>query len=56
MNSILKRHPLISYYVFALLLSGVIMAALYAPVLAEPLFFHATFGPGLVAILCTKAF
>ena len=30
MNLIVKRYPLIAYYVFALLLSGVIVAILYA--------------------------
>lgn len=53
MKSIVERYPLISYYVFALLLSGVILAVLYATGLAETLFFLGTFGPGLAAILAT---
>ena len=53
MISIAKRYPLISYYVFALIISGVILAVLFAIGLAEPLFFLATFGPGLAAILVT---
>lgn len=53
MNSIIKRYPLISYYVFALVLSGVILAVLFATGLAGTLFFLGTFGPGLAAILVT---
>lgn len=53
MNSIIKRYPLITFYVFALLLSGIILAILYAAGLAETLFFLGTFGPGLAAILVT---
>ena len=53
MKSIVKRYPLISYYVFALVLSGLILAVLYATSLAETLFFLGTLGPGLAAILVT---
>jgi membrane protease YdiL (CAAX protease family) len=53
MNSIIKRNPLIAYYIFALLLSGIILAILCATGLAEKLFFLGTFGPGLAAILVT---
>ena len=51
MKSIVKRYPLISYYVFAFVLSGVILALLYTTGLAETLFFLGTFGSGLAAIL-----
>jgi membrane protease YdiL (CAAX protease family) len=51
MQSIVKRYPLIAYYVFALLFSAVIIAILFAAGLAETLFFLGTFGPGLAAIL-----
>jgi hypothetical protein len=56
MKSIVKRYPLISYYVFALVLSGLILAVSYATSLAETLFFLGTLGPGLAASLIIGAF
>ena len=53
MQSIVKSYPLVAYYVFALLLSAVIIAILFGAELAETLFFLGTFGPGLAAILVT---
>jgi len=51
MRSIAQRYPLVSYYLLTLILSGIIFALLFAAGLVEGLFFLATFGPGLAAIL-----
>jgi hypothetical protein len=53
MRSIAQRYPLVTYYVLTLILSGLIFALLFAAGLVEGLFFLATFGPGLAAILVT---
>jgi hypothetical protein len=53
MNSIAHRYPFVSYYLLTLILSGVIFALLFAAGLVEELYFLATFGPGLAAILVT---
>jgi membrane protease YdiL (CAAX protease family) len=53
MRSITQRYPLVAYYVLTSILSGVIIALLFAAGLVEGLFFLGTFGPGLAAILVT---
>jgi membrane protease YdiL (CAAX protease family) len=45
------RHPLVLFYVLALVLSAVIVAALLAVGLAEDLFVVGTFGPGIAAVI-----
>ena len=53
MRSIARCYPLVSYYLLTLILSGLIIALLFAAGLVEGLFFLATVGPGLDAILVT---
>jgi membrane protease YdiL (CAAX protease family) len=52
-RSITQRFPLVSYYLLTLILSGLIFALLFSAGLVEGLFFLATVGPGLAAILVT---
>jgi len=53
MGSIVRRYPLVSYYVVTLILSGLIFAILFAVGLLEEVFFLGTFAPGLAAIIVT---
>lgn len=50
-RTLADRHPSVVFYVLSLSLSGMILTALWAVGSAQDLFFLATFGPGVAAVV-----